>query len=182
MIGWFIKRRINAFERAYNYDMSYARELLEVDPGAFHKFAKVMGFAHYCKDVPREVWTAAKLVGTMAEDCGPCTQLTVTMAEQEGVSPEVIWAIVERDTQAMPEEVALGFRFAEASLAHAPEADELREQVVARWGPRGLVSLAFALTAARLFPTLKYAVGLGQACTRVSVGGKTLTVARPQVA
>lgn len=182
MIGWFIKRRINAFERAYNYDMSYARELVEADPGAFTKFAKIMGMAHYRKDVPREVWTAAGLLGTMTGDCGPCTQLGVIMAEREGVPPAVLRAILERDIQAMPEDVALGFRFAEAALAHAPEADELREQVVARWGKRGLVSLAFALTASQMFPTLKYALGHGRACTRVAVGGKTVAVARPQVA
>lgn len=182
MFGWLIRRQIKAFEQTYNYDMSYARELLDADPAAFRKFARVMGIARYCKDVPLSVWTAAGLVGSMAEDCGPCTQLGTTMAEREGVRPEVLQAILERDIEAMPEEVALGFRFAEATLAHAPEADALREQVVSRWGKRGLVSLAFALTAARLFPTLKYALGEGHACTRVSVGSKSLVVTRPQVA
>jgi hypothetical protein len=33
------------------------------------------------------------------------------------------------------------------------------------------VSLAFGLTAARLYPTLKYALGHGRACTRVTVAG-----------
>ncbi len=55
--------------------MTYARELLDTDPVAFRKFAKVMGIAHYRKDVPQSVWAAAKLVGTMAEDCGPCTSV-----------------------------------------------------------------------------------------------------------
>lgn len=181
MLKWLIKRQLRAFETTYNYDMTYARELLDTDPVAFRKFAKVMGIAHYRKDVPQSVWAAAKLVGTMAEDCGPCTQLVTTMSERAGVPPTVLQAILERDLEAMPEDVALGFRFAEASLAHDPEADELREQVVARWGKRGLISLAFALTSARLFPTLKYAVGEGKACSRVNIGGKSLVVARPQV-
>ncbi|AGA27653.1 hypothetical protein [Singulisphaera acidiphila] len=182
MFGWLVKRQINAFEKMYNYDMTYARVLLDADPAAFRKFAKVMGIARYRKDVPQDVWTAAKLVGAMAEDCGPCTQLVTTMSEHAGVPPRVLQAILERDFEAMPEDVALGFRFAEAALAHDPEADGLREQVVARWGKRGLVSLSFALTAARLFPTLKYALGEGKTCSRVTVGGKSLAVARHQVA
>jgi hypothetical protein len=40
------------------------------------------------------------------------------------------------------------------------------------------VSLAFALTSARFYPTLKYALGYGQTCTRVSVGGAPVPVLR----
>ena len=47
-----------------------------------------------------------------------------------------------------------------------------------RWGKRALVSLAFAVTGARIFPTLKYAMGHGRACTRVTVGGKSRPVLR----
>ena len=45
------------------------------------------------------------------------------------------------------------------------------DAIVKRWGPRALVSLAFAMTAARLYPTVKYALGHGKACSRVVVGG-----------
>jgi hypothetical protein len=78
----------------------------------------------------------------------------------------------------MPAPVALGVRFAEATLARAADADELREQVVARWGRKALVSLGFAITAARMYPTVKYAMGHGQACMRVSVGGTIVPVRR----
>ena len=44
-----------------------------------------------------------------------------------------------------------------------------------RRGRRALVSLAFAMTAARLYPTVKYALGHGKACTRVVVGGTPVT-------
>ena len=43
---------------------------------------------------------------------------------------------------------------------------------------RALVSLAFAVTGARIFPTLKYALGHGRACTRVIVGGESRPVLR----
>lgn len=87
-------------------------------------------------------------------------------------------AVVARDFTAMPDDVVLAVRFAEATLRHAPEADDLRAEVLRRFGRRGLVSLAFALTAARLYPTLKYAMGHGRACMRVTIDGETRPVLR----
>ena len=176
MLKWLLRRRIDAYEKQWDYDMGYARELLETDPSALIAFSKVVGLAEYRKDVPRDPWFASKLAATLAEDCGPCTQLVVKMAERAGMQAEVLRAILEGDSAAMPDDVALAFRFAQAAMAHDPEADTLREEVVKRWGPRGLVSLAFAVTSARLFPTLKYALGHGQTCTRVTVAGNAVAV------
>jgi hypothetical protein len=175
-----MRRRLDAFERTYDYDMSYAREILDADTGALLKFMKVMGMVQYRKGVPRDAWYAAGIVATLAEDCGPCTQLAVTMAEREGMPPAMLRAILERDTQAMSDEVVLAFHFTQAVLAHSPEADALREQIVERWGRKGLVSLAFTITSGRLFPTLKYALGHGRSCTRVTVGGTAARVPQQQ--
>ena len=182
MFGWLIRRRLAAFERDFQYDASYVRDILDVDEKAAMLFGRVQAMGHYRKDVPLEAYYAAGICGLMTEDCGPCTQLSVMMAEREGVKPAVLRAIVERDTRAMSDDTALGFRFAQAVLAHDAEADALREQVVARWGKRALISLSFALTAARIYPTVKYALGHGQSCVRVKVGGTTVPVAHPQVA
>jgi hypothetical protein len=76
----------------------------------------------------------------------------------------------------MPDEVVLAYRFAKASLARDAAADELRIEIVKRWGQQGLISLAFALASARIFPTVKYALGHGQACSRVTVAGSPVPV------
>jgi hypothetical protein len=178
MIGWFLRRWIDKFERTWNYDAGYLRDVLEADPRALMAFSKAAALSNYRKDVPPAVYCAAALVGVMAEDCGPCTQIGIDMAQRRGVDPAILRAVVARDLTAMPFEVALAVRFAEASLAHAPEADDLRDEVVRRFGKRGLVSLAFALTASRLYPTLKYALGHGRACTRLTIGGESRPVLR----
>jgi hypothetical protein len=178
MIKWFLRRWIERFERAWNYDASYLRDILDADPRAVRAFGKAAGLSNYRKDVPLAVYCAAGLVGVMAEDCGPCTQLGLDMAQREGVDPAILRAVVARDLRALSEDVALAVRFAETTLRHAPEADDLREEVVRRFGKRGLVSLAFALTAARLYPTMKYAMGHGRACIRVTIGGETRPVLR----
>lgn len=178
MLKWLMRRRIAGFEREYGYDMSYARQILEVSPWALLAFGRIEALARYRRGLPKEAYYAAKLVTAKTEDCGPCTQLVVTMAERAGVAPAVLRALLARDEGAMGEEARLGFRFAELTLAHDPEANTLREEIVKRWGRHALVSLAFAIAASRVFPTVKYALGHGKACTRVAVGGAPVPVLR----
>lgn len=178
MLRWFIERRLRAFERSFDYDMSYARAILAADTRAFLALSMLMPMARYRRGVPRDICFAVGLVGTLVEDCGPCTQLGVAMALREGVPAATLSAVLRGDDDALPDPVRLGVRYARAVLAHAAEAEALREEVVRRFGQRGLVSLAFALTAARIFPTVKYALGYGVACQRVVVQGQPVSVAK----
>jgi hypothetical protein len=178
MLKWLIRRRIQAFEASFQYDMSYARDILAADPRALMAFSKVAAVSNYKRDVPVDVYYAVKLVGTLAEDCGPCTQLLVTMALREGVDGRTLAAILAGHDDRLSEPVRLGVEFARATLAHEAAADALRDSLVARFGRRGLVSLAFALAAARVFPTVKYALGHGRACQRVVVAGEAVPVVR----
>jgi hypothetical protein len=182
MLKWLIKNRLNAFERRFGYDVTYARELLATDTRAFLLYARVAGLSAYRRDVPADVYYAAKLTAVVAEDCGPCSQLVVAMALGDGVDPRTVAAVVggneEKLDAGLGEPARLGVRFARAVLAHDPAADELREIIVRRWGPRAVVSLAFAITASRLFPTLKYALGHGQTCQRVEVAGEVVVPRR----
>jgi hypothetical protein len=173
MFRWFLRRQIAGFERTWNYDASSLHELIDTDPQAMLAFGKLQAIGSYRKDVPPAAWSAAGIVSVMSEDCGPCTQLAIDMAERGGVDPAVLRAIVARDVAAMPDEVALAVAFTEAALRHTPEADELREEVVRRFGKRGLIALAFAMLAARMYPTVKYALGHGHTCMRLTIGGET---------
>ncbi|MBZ0231925.1 MAG: hypothetical protein K8M05_06200 [Deltaproteobacteria bacterium] len=177
MLKWFIRRKLAAFEKTYGYDASYAHELLAADTSAVLAFARIQAMGSYRKGVPKEAWYAAKLVGTLNEDCGPCTQLNVTMALRDGVDGKQLAAVLAGDEATMSSDVALAVRFARAALAHDLEADGYREEIVRRWGAKGLVSLSFGLTVARVYPTIKYALGHGKACARVVVGGTLVTVA-----
>ena len=111
MIKWLLRRRLAAFERAWNYDASYMHEVLEADPSALMAFSKVASLGRYHKDAPLAAYHAVRIVGTMAEDCGPCTQLTVDMAVRAGVDPAVLRAAVSREFSAMPADVSLGGAF-----------------------------------------------------------------------
>lgn len=182
MLKQLIHSRLNAMERDLGYDMSYGRFMLDADLGAFWRFSKVMGLSGYRENVPIAASYAAKIVGTMVEDCGPCTQLMVTMAEREHVPAATLRAVLNQDDAALDPDVLLAVRFARAALARDLSADTYREQVLERWGKRGLITLAFALVSARIYPTLKYALGYGRACSRVTVQGEPVVVKHAPVA
>jgi hypothetical protein len=174
MLKWLIRNRLNAFQTRFDYNLDYARQILDADTRAFLRFARLGGLSVYRRDVPLDVYYAVKLTSTVLEDCGPCTQLMVAMALHDGVEPRTIAAVLEGTDGSLADDVRLGVRFARAVAAHDVAADELRDDIVGRWGPRALVSLAFAITAARVYPTIKYALGHGKACQRVVVAGETI--------
>src|SRR5215472_2877801 len=171
MIKWALRKAIKKFERNWNYDAGYMRDILDASPHAAWLFFRVAALGQFRRDLPIDAWCAAGITAVRQEDCGPCTQLGVTMAERAGVTPAVLRAVLADDPEAMPPDVALVWKFTQATLAHDAAADAYREAIVKRWGRRALVSLAFAITAARIYPTVKYALGHGKACTRVVVNG-----------
>src|SRR5215468_1458504 len=171
MIKWALRRWLGKFEREWNYDANYLRDMIEASPRAAWMFSRAAALGQFRRDLPIEAWCAAGITAVRYEDCGPCTQLGVTMAERAGVSAAVLHAVLADNPEAMPPDVALVWKFTCATLAHDAAADVYREAIVKRWGRRALVSLAFAITAARIYPTVKYALGHGKACMRVVVDG-----------
>jgi hypothetical protein len=171
MIKWALRKAIDKFEREWKYDASYMRDMIDASPRAAWMFSRAAALGQFRRDVPIEPWYAAGITAVRHEDCGPCTQLGVSMAERAGVSPAVLRAVLAGNPDAMPADVALVWKFTRATLAHDAAADEYREAIVKRWGRRALISLAFAIAAARIYPTVKYALGHGKACTRIVVDG-----------
>jgi len=182
MLKWFMKRKLRAFGDAFGYDTSYGEELIDADPAAGLALARLSKVAAYRADAPVAAWHAAKIVAAMSEHCGPCVQLAVTMAELGGVSDSDLRAIIASDVMRMSAEASLGYRFAKASLARSGELDDLREEIVQRWGRRALGAIAFTIVTSRSFPALKYALGHGQSCQSVEIGGIALAPRKPAYA
>jgi hypothetical protein len=177
MLKAFLSRQLARMERQFDYDASYMRQILKVSPATFLKFGLVSQLVDR-KAAPAEILAAAGIAATLAEDCGPCTQISADMAAANGVDPAILRAILAGDEAAMGEIAALGWRFARASMARDMEtADPPRDEIVRRWGDRGLVAVSLAITTARMYPTLKYAMGYGKACSRVMVEGRPTPVA-----
>jgi len=175
MLKWMLHKMLRGFESRYAYDAAYCHEILDVaGAGAFLRFWMVQGMGAWARDLPDEALHAARLAAIIEEDCGPCAQLSVRMAEEARISDTILSAVVRRDDEALPPDVRLAVQFVRSALARDDSADELREQVVKRFGQRALVTLAYTLTTARLYPSLKYALGHGQLCMRLQVGQRSL--------
>lgn len=177
MLKALLARQVGKIERRFDYDASYLRFVLAASTASFLKFGLGAGVVDR-KAAPAAALAAAGLAATLAEDCGPCTQISVDMAAAAGVKPEILRAILAGDEAAMGETAALAWRFARASLARDMDAcDPLRDEIVRRWGDKGLTAISLSLMTARMYPTLKYALGYGKACSKVTVAGVAAPVA-----
>jgi len=178
MRNWIARRSLRAFAKRYGYDVSYLEMLLNESPAGFFKFAPLMKAAAHREAVPIEASFAAKIVGALAEDCGPCTQLVVDMALEAGMPKDQIEAVLRRDPRAMNEATTLGFRFADAVVRRSADDEEFRDAVKAQWGQKGVIDLTMALQLGRIFPMVKAGLGYARECRRVTVSGHHVDVVK----
>jgi hypothetical protein len=178
MRSWIARRMLRATSKRYGYDTGYLEMMLRESPSAFFKFASVMKAAAHREVVPVEASFAAKLVGALAEDCGPCTQLCVDMAREAGMPKDQIEGVLRRDPRAMSNDTVLGFRFADAVVRRSVDDGEYREAVRAQWGEKGVIDLTLALQMGRMFPMVKAGLGYAKECRRVIVDGHNVDVVK----
>lgn len=179
MMRWLVNRMIDRAERRMGYDMDYLRALYAASPSAFHSFNKVSALSQHRRAAPADACNAARLVGALTEDCGPCTQIVVDMARAQGMADARIAAVIEGDLEAMGPEAALGYRFACAIIARLPEADTLREEVRRHWGDVGVVDLTLGAQFSRTYPMLKAGLGFAKSCGPVRIGTLSVIPASP---
>lgn len=178
MLRAIARHRLRKMSAHYDYDVSYMEWLLDVSPSAFFKFAKLIDPARHREAAPVNAYFAAKLVGALVEDCGPCAQLVVNMATEAGMPGEQIAAVLRRDTEAMHEDTVLGFRFADAITARGANEDDVRDAVRGAWGDKAIIDLTLGLQIGRMFPMIKAGLGFGKECRRVEVGGAPVDVVK----
>jgi alkylhydroperoxidase family enzyme len=169
MLRWLIGKRLDAAEKEIGAPVDYLRHILRVSLAAFFKFIKVMPLAQYRRVLPAAPYRVARLVATRHEDCGTCVQIEVNLARKDGVSPHILEAVLAGNPEALPDDLAQTYRFAETVVARNGQDDELREHIRRRYGDAGLVELALAIAVCRIFPTTKRALGYAKSCSLVSV-------------
>ncbi|ARU56415.1 hypothetical protein OLMES_2352 [Oleiphilus messinensis] len=178
MIRYLLNKMLVAMKNRYDYDVRYMQDILQSSLSAFLKMMGFQTMSSHSGNLAPEPLYAARLRAIIWDDCGPCTQLVVNMALEANVSPEIVRAVINRDLNKLPEEISLVVRFTERVLAHDPEADDLREEIVALWGQEGLVTIAYCISSYRVYPALKYALGYGKACSRIIVNDNALVPSR----
>ncbi len=181
MIRYAFNKMLLAMKDRYDYDVRYQQDILKTSRGAFLKFMAFQTMSSHAGNLPVGPLFAARIRAIIWDDCGPCTQLVVNMALEAKLDPDLVRAIIDRDLNNLPEEIALVAQFTELVLAHNPEADDLREKIVALWGTEGLITIGFAISSYRVYPALKYTLGYGTACSRIQVNDSSLAPKREPV-
>jgi len=178
-ISWFAERALRKMEKRYDYSFDYVRYLWHVSRGGWRRFSfGFMWFASGRDSLPADAAAIAGIVSTLHADCGPCTQITVNMALEGGVDPDILSAAVSGDLNALPENLALVYRFTHAVVNGDFGATEMRENIIGLYGEKGLVDMASVISAGQVYPTLKRTLGFGETCLRVAVGASDVDAHR----
>lgn len=155
---------IDAFERRLGEDMSWMRDVRAVGGGVMRRLFGFYRFAGFRRRAPVDLLFLTRLGAIMAEDCGPCTRITVKIAKIAGVAPDLLRAGLDGGN-GLPDDAAAAYRFGHAIAASDPAADELGAAIEARHGRNVRTELAIAAATARFYPAMKRGLGYARACS-----------------
>jgi hypothetical protein len=157
--------------------MDYAYHLRDVAPSRLWRFTLIKAVEGGRKYTPADVYHAAGMAAAMTEDCGPCVQIHANFAMQDGMNADVLRSLAMRKLDNVPVDIALGFKYGEA-IAQGVMANEMRDEIRAKWGDKGLIELAFAIATARFYPALKRGMGYAHTCERVVIQDRPTPTAK----
>jgi alkylhydroperoxidase family enzyme len=169
MLGFMVKSKIRSTEKRLGVSMDYLRHIYDHAPDAFWKFEKVIPAAQHRGKLPPAPYHVARLIATRHEDCGPCVQVVVNLAKEDGVEPAILQAALAGKVEDLPESLQDVYRFAESVVTADGDDGTYRERLRKVFGEEGLVELALAIATCRVFPTLKRALGHAKSCSVVRV-------------
>lgn len=169
MIAAFFEWVLRDAERKSGEDAGWMRDIFRASRAAAFKFALFLPLASHRPIAPADAIHVASLAAVRHEDCGPCLQTVVNQALKEGVAPEVVQAVLDGKISALPPLLADMHRFATGVVVHEQYDEQLRQSLVSRLGDAAMVEMALAIATARVFPTVKRALGHGLSCALVKV-------------
>lgn len=172
MLKNLIERLICRQEAITGESADFMRDLHAGSPAGFWRFALFVPMSRHRGTLPLNAACAVRIAAVHAEDCGPCLQTVIKLSLDAGASPEILRAAVEENLEPMDEETKLAFEFARHLVARDPRSEDLRSAIERRWGKAGISEIALAIASSRVFPTVKRAMGYGQACQRVVIAGE----------
>jgi hypothetical protein len=167
MITGMLKKQFAGFGDRYGYDTTYLREMADLDSGGAFRLGLVSKFTSHQFGLPAEPYFAAKVTAAKWADCGSCLRLSIAMAVEAGVKRDDLVAMLVGPDEAVPDDMALAARYAQAAIDNAPELPEIIAECEERWGRRGIAGLAAGMISGVFYPLFKRGVGYGNVCEPV---------------
>jgi hypothetical protein len=157
---------LQTFGQHYDYDVSYLEALMEASPEAFFAFEGAMGASRFQKAAPTELMALVKITALRTEDCGPCTELAIKMGREAGVPDAIMHGALHGGKGLSPEHMEI-YQFARAVTTNEDMDPDLLPRLEARWGREVMAELGVAMVGARIYPTMKRALGYAKSCSLI---------------
>ena len=167
-MGALADRVIATAERQTGCEMPYLRTIADTSGAAFTRWMLAMPAAQYRKRAPLDAWHLARLGATVAQDCGTCVQVIVTVAQRDGVAATTLRQALD-DPDRLYDDARAAYRFGHSVASQADDVLDHVAAVEALFGHQVHVELAMAVATCHLFPVVKRGLGQALACSMVTV-------------
>ncbi len=155
---------LRAFGEKYDYDTTYLEVFMDASPLAFQAFEAAMPMARVQNAAPVDLIFIVKIATMQAEDCGPCLRLSIKMAREAGVAESVIHSVLQGGRDLSPIQYDV-YRYTKAVARNEQIDPELIAHLEETLGRAALAEFAVNIVAARMYPTVKRALGYAKSCS-----------------
>lgn len=159
---------INDFEQHYQYDGTYMRELLAASTEGFKRFHNFLPLSEYREKLSLEDYWIGKLAAMQVEDCGDCLQLNVRMALEAGLAKSVLEAAIGGGEH-LSDRLQDIYHYARHVASNDSVDFELLDRIASRYDKAALLELGICVATAKVFPTVKRALGYTRNCRLVEI-------------
>lgn len=160
---------LEGFQAHYDYDTSYMKEMLQVNPKAFETFQNFLPMASFVEKTPKEVIYVVKLTSMKNEDCGQCLQLNVDMAIEAGVDKEIIKEVIFNEGKNLPKELKEVYDFTLAVGNNEEIDSNIYDKINKKYSRDIMTEIALAIASTKIFPTIKRVMNDFHSCSVIQL-------------
>ncbi len=158
------KMLLSAMDKFAPGESQYMREVAGAPGHAFAKMMHLAPAALHRQEAPANLFHAARIGATLAEDCGPCAITAANGALADGVARSKV-NLMLGGVADLTEDEARAFEFGQAIATQSTKAFELGDQLEAQYGRNVRFELAMTAAIVRSYPAMKRGLGLTKACS-----------------
>jgi hypothetical protein len=154
---------IDKFEAHYDYDCNYMRTMRSSSADGFKTFVDFMPMGQYSKALDNETQWVSRIAAMLTEDCGGCVQLNIKMAIEAGVDKELVRTII-LSPENLESNLKLVYDYSKSVALNSTDHNELSQEIRKLYSSEQVTEFALAIAAAKVYPTLKRALGEFKSC------------------
>jgi len=152
---------LRAIDRLNPGESEYMRDVAAAPGRAFEKMMHFAPAANHRYAAPADLFHAARIGATLAEDCGPCALTAAGGALADGVPKAQINRFLRGDVSG---DFKTAFDFGRAIATQDDQAAHLGERLEEKYGRAIRFELAMTAAVVRAYPAMKRGLGLTRSC------------------